>query len=305
MASRTSGSDRPTIGLATYGERPSLHPDDRLALDALLDRGARAVPVVWDDSSVDWTAYDAVVVRSCWDQHVRPFAFTNWAVSISAAGTPVSNAPPTIRWNVHKSHLLSLRERGHRIVPTTVVRRGRDANLETLLDRRGWPRAVVKPAISASAEGAWRTSIGRAAADQRRFEALAADADVLVQRYVPEIADGEWSLVFFDGQYSHAVRKYPAEDDFRVQTHHGGSVAVERPTDRIVEAARAVVRDVPGDADPLYARVDGIERNGGLVLVELECIAPFLFLGRDTDAPGRFADAILDRTTTRLASDSP
>jgi glutathione synthase/RimK-type ligase-like ATP-grasp enzyme len=298
-------SDRPAVALATYEGRPSLHPDDRLALDALIDRGADAVSVVWDDASIDWTTYDAVVVRSCWDQHTRPYAFTNWAVSTTANGTPVLNAPRTIRWNVHKSYLLSLRKRGHRVVPTAVIPRGRRTNLAAVLEQYGWAHAVVKPAISASAEKTWRTSMDRAVTDQRRFEELLADTDVLVQQYAPEIVDGEWSLVFLDGEYSHAVRKYPDRDDFRVQTHHGGSVTVERPGDPIVKAARAVMRDVPGEEDPLYVRVDGIERDGELVLVELECIAPFLFLGRDTDAPGRFADAVLDRTTPTLASESP
>ncbi|MFL9603558.1 RimK family alpha-L-glutamate ligase, partial [Aeromonas dhakensis] len=90
--------------------------------------------------------------------------------------------------------------------------------------------------------------------------------DLVVQQYLPEITEGEWSLIFFGGQYSHAVRKCPAEGDFRVQTHFGGSARAELPPETIVETAADILRDIPGREDPLYARVDGVERNGTLVL---------------------------------------
>jgi hypothetical protein len=45
----------------------------------------------------------------------------------------------------------------------------------------------------------------------------------------------------------------------------------------------------------LYARVDGIERNGRLILMELELIEPFLYLGFSEGAIQRFAEAIYRR----------
>jgi hypothetical protein len=47
---------------------------------------------------------------------------------------------------------------------------------------------------------------------------------------------------------------------------------------------------VPGH--PLYARVDGVERDGRLMLMELELIEPHLFLGWDADASGRLASVL-------------
>ena len=46
----------------------------------------------------------------------------------------------------------------------------------------------------------------------------------LFQAFVPEVeTQGEVSLVFIDGVFSHAVRKRPAQGDFRVQIDFGGS----------------------------------------------------------------------------------
>jgi hypothetical protein len=47
------------------------------------------------------------------------------------------------------------------------------------------------------------------------------------------------------------------------------------------------------DAASLYARVDGIETNEGLVIVEIEQIEPALFL--DDQTTTRFSHAILAR----------
>jgi glutathione synthase/RimK-type ligase-like ATP-grasp enzyme len=89
---------------------------------------------------------------------------------------------------------------------------------------------------------------------------------------------GEWSLLFFAGAYSHAVRKRPRAGDFRVQANHGGTLAAAEPPPRLVTDARRLVGRV-GGPDLLYARVDGFEgADGGFVLVELELIEPELFL---------------------------
>src|SRR5262249_58766925 len=103
-------------------------------------------------------------------------------------------------------------------------------------------------------------------------------------------AGGEWSLIFLGGEYSHAVLKRPAEGDFRVQRHFGGSPAAAVPSARLIADAAAVLAEIGGPL--LYARVDGIEREGRFVLMEAEVNEPYLFLEFSADAPGLFADAI-------------
>src|SRR5205085_11023743 len=109
------------------------------------------------------------------------------------------------------------------------------------------------------------------------------ERDVLVQPFIDEIVrDGEWSLLFFGGVYSHAVLKRAKAGDFRVQNVFGGTSEAREPSPAIVEGAARMLEAVP---PTLYARVDGVVIDGVFTLMELELIEPMLFLGQHPDAP--------------------
>jgi len=279
------------IALATAAKLPLLNDDDRLLIPALGELGFAAVPAVWDAPAVCWEEFQAVVVRSCWDYHERLEEFLAWVTRLERAGVPLWNPPAVLRWNSHKSYLRDLAARGVPIVPTRWLARSRPVDLATLLRDAGWRDAVVKPAVSASAAGTWRTSTETATTDQGRLNELLLAGDVMVQPFVSEVRDaGEWSILFFGERYSHAVLKRPAVDDYRVQWEFGGSAVTLAPPPGLVADATAVMAAVQGQ--PLYARVDGVERAGRLVLMELELVEPHLFLGWDADATGRLAGAL-------------
>jgi glutathione synthase/RimK-type ligase-like ATP-grasp enzyme len=202
------------------------------------------------------------------------------------------NPPAVILGNLDKRYLIDLAGQGVDVVPTVCVRAGEEQRLGGIIERHAWEDVVVKPAISASARGTWRTSRAAARQDEARFAAQSRDQDLLVQPYCPEVAShGEWSLVFFDGEFTHAVLKKPADGDFRVQRHFGGQPMAAAPSARLVEQASALLARIAGRL--LYARVDGIERNGDFVLMELELNEPYLFLSLSDVAAARFADAIV------------
>jgi len=241
---------------------------------------------------VCWEEFQGVVVRSCWDYHHRLEEFLAWVAWLERAGIPLWNPPAVLRWNSHKGYLRDLAARGVPIVPTRWLGRGEPVDLPMLLEDAGWRDAVMKPAVSASASGTWRTSTEAAAGDQARLGELLRAGDVMVQPFVSEVRDrGEWSILFLGGQLSHAVLKRPAEGDYRVQWEFGGRAVTAAPPPTLVADAEAVMAAVPGD--PVYARVDGVERDGRLVLMELELIEPHLFLGWDDGAAGRLAGGLL------------
>src|SRR5438876_9710680 len=160
------------IALATSAKLPTLNDDDRLLIPALAELGLGAVPAVWDSPDVCWEEFQGVLVRSCWDYHHRLEEFLAWVSRLERAGVPVWNAPAVLRWNSHKGYLRDLAARGVPIVPTRWLERGAQADLAGLLRDAGWRDAVVKPAVSASAHGTWRTSVETASADQRRLGEL-------------------------------------------------------------------------------------------------------------------------------------
>lgn len=270
----------PAIALATSEKWAALSPDDLPLVPALARAGIDAEPAIWSDPSVDWDRFAAVVIRSCWDYHLRRDAFLHWIATLQR---PLFNPPRVVAWNSHKSYLLELAARGVRIPRTELIRQPLSA-----IDGE----IIIKPAVSASAHDTHRVS---SAAEARTISArLLERGDAIVQEFVGDITTlGEWSMIFLDRQFSHAVKKLPKRGDFRVQQELGGSADLAEAPQHVIEAARSILRLVDGDV--LYARVDVIDREGGVTLMELELIEPMLFLQLDARAPLRFAEAIARR----------
>ena len=280
------------VALVTARAWPELTPDDRLVLPELERRGARASIVVWDDPAVRWRRFERVVLRSIWDYHLRPAEFLEWLDRLGDDGIPLWNPGVVVSANMDKAYLRLLEEQGIEVPATAWLDRGTRVALADLLQDRGWRQAVVKPSISASAHRTWVATLADADALQGRLDELLADGNALVQEFAPEVTDaGEWSLVFLRGHFSHAVLKLPAAGDFRVQAEQGGSARLAPAPAALVEQARSILDRI--DAPWLYARVDGVERGGRFLLMELELVEPELFLRLEPAAAGRFADAIL------------
>lgn len=285
------------IGVVTGERAPDLSADGRAVVATFRERGYAAEPLVWSDDSTDLQRFDVALLRSCWDYHTAPDAFRDWLDAVEAAGATVRNPPSLVRWNLHKRYLLDLAAAGLPVLPTAHVPASTDADLSAVLRDRGWTEAVVKPAIATTSAGAWRTSLADAETDQRRFADALADGDLLVQQFAPEINDGERSLVFLGGAFSHAKRIRPAEGDFRTHSNYGGSSTPYDPAPETVETAAECLRtardlhDLDPEAVP-YARVDGVVRDGEFHLMELELVEPYLDLGVPDDGYVAFVDAV-------------
>lgn len=279
------------IALATHRGLPELAPDDRLLGPALARRGLPSFAAVWDDPSIPWGEVGAVVVRSTWDYHRRTAEFLAWIARVEDLGVTILNPPATLRWNHDKRYLRDLADAGADIVPTAWILPEEPRALGDVLADRGWDRAVVKPAISASAHETFLVDGASLSESESAWSRLLRQGVVLVQPFIEEVAnEGEWSLCFFSGAFSHAVCKRPLAGDFRSQAEFGGELRVAEPPSGSVEAARRLL-----DASQrrwIYARVDGVMVGGRFLLMELELIEPGLFLDLEPEAPGRFAGAI-------------
>jgi len=285
------------LAIATYRGRPDASRDDGLLIAELNARGLEVVAAPWDTLDPDRNALDGVLIRSCWDYHVRLDEFLAWVSKLESRGIPLWNSPALLRWNARKDYLRELERGGIRAVPTVWVDHGSAASLGDILAERRWPEAVVKPLVSASAHQTWRTQ-GETDRDEERFRALVSAGGAMVQPYQAEILAGEWSLVFIGGRYSHAALKVPVTGDFRVQAQYGGRVVPGAPAPGVVDTASRVVFALP--VLPLYARVDGfIDGSGDLVLMEVELIEPELFLGLEAMASSRLADVLIEALTPR------
>ena len=285
----------PDVAFVTYRDQPQLTPDDHPLLAALARLGWGARAHCWDDARVDWAGFAAVVLRSCWDYHLRPAEFQDWLARLDAQRVRLWNPTSVVRWNMDKHYLRELAARGVAIPETAWFGARVVPDLLGLLEERGWADVVIKPSVSAAGHETWRSDLGRVRADQVRVAHQAATSGVLVQEFIPEVVtQGELSLVYLAGQYSHAVRKRPAAGDFRVQERFGGTMIADQANDGARHAAERAVAAIPGEW--LYARVDGVERNGTFLVMELEIIEPSLFFAAAPLAPRLLAEAIVARS---------
>jgi glutathione synthase/RimK-type ligase-like ATP-grasp enzyme len=282
----------PKIGFVTCSTKPDFAPDDLHAVDLLRAAGVSVIAIPWDSDFLSWGSCDKVILRSCWNYHLHPEKFLRWLTKMENENVPLLNPVKTVRWNLHKNYLKELGERGVDIPQTIWLQKGSSAELNVLMNQRQWSKAVVKPAISATAHNTFLTTAEEANRFQTRFDLLLSGADLLVQRFIPEVqSEGEWSLMFFNKKFSHSILKKPKAKDFRVQNDFGGSASEEQVPDFAITQAEKILQLVN---DPLlYTRVDGIISNEKFVLMELELIEPVLFLEHSSRAANDFVKAIL------------
>ena len=239
-----------------------------------------------------WTAIgnfegvDAVLPLIAWGYHLR---FGEWSALLDRMTTfsaPVMiNPPELLRWNSDKSYLEELAAKG---VPTVASRTIAALDDEALAEARAafGEQLVIKPLVSASADGTHRLGPDDPLPESARGRRM------LVQPFMASVARvGEYSLILFGGEYSHAIVKRPKAGDFRVQPHLGGSETACDPPPGAIDLARAALAAAPAPAT--YARVDMIvDEIGRLRIIELELIEPALWLEHSPDQGAAFAAAV-------------
>lgn len=234
------------------------------------------------------SGFDLVLPLVAWGYHLRHADWLAFLDRAEGEGWPMINPPNVLRWNSDKAYLTQLAAKGIATVPTLEVDHLNEAALAAAHGVLGTGELVIKPPVSAGADGTYRLGPG---------EPVPADVHgkrMMVQPWLGAVTEeGEYSLIFFEGRFSHCVAKRPKSGDFRVQPHFGGSTEQVEAPDGALELATAALAMAP--EPPAYARVDLIRGNDGeLKVMELELIEPALFLHCVPEAEGRFASAILD-----------
>jgi hypothetical protein len=283
----------PRIALATCATLPDLDRDDQLLLEPLRASDIDVHAAVWDDPSVDWSAFDLVVIRSTWDYPARRAEFLEWALRVPH----LANAADVIEWNTDKRYLSDLASVGVPVIATSWVA----PTDQVALPRHG--RHVLKPAVGAGSLDAAAFSMHdeheQAMAREHASRLLAAGQTVMVQPYLEAIDEvGETALMFFGGTFSHAVGKQAMLAGDR-ELEAGGlykkeTIEPRRPTDAELAVATRALAAVPGGPGGLaYARVDLIpDATGQPLLIELELTEPSLFLTHGPGSAARFATSL-------------
>ncbi|MFP3832643.1 RimK family alpha-L-glutamate ligase [Chryseobacterium sp. SIMBA_028] len=255
----------------------------------LTNKGLDVFPAIWNDENVDWSGFDVVVIKSPWDYHNHLKEFLNWLERVENLGVKVLNSVEIIKWNSDKHYLKDIAEKGLPVIPAEYLKKD-SAFSNQFFDLFKTDKLVVKPCVSAGAQNT--ITVSKDNLDERsiEIEQLLKEQDYMVQPFVEEIKNGEWSFLFFNGKYSHCSLKTPKQGDFRVQHYHGGSISYPTPEPLHIEQAGAYLKSLPQST--LYARVDGVLINNSFHLMELELIEPYLFLNSDNNLLENYYQAL-------------
>jgi hypothetical protein len=281
------------FAFASSRQHQDVDVDLPLLTAAAAARGLDTTIAAWDDESVDWSAFDAVVVRSCWDYVDRRDQFIGWAREIPH----LLNTAEVLAWNTDKVYLRELAEAGVPVIDTRWdVRRG-DPLPHTGEAGEEW---VVKPAISAGSRDTARWASPEDVYTHSE-ELIAAGRTAMVQPYIPSVdIEGETALIYVGGRFSHAIRKGPLlgrGEGVRQDRDRREVISPRAPTAAQLDAAEQVLAAIPsslgGSAAMLYARVDLVTDVDGVPrLIELELTEPSLFLDHSADGADRLVAAL-------------
>ena len=283
--------------------------DTPAVIHALDGQGISAVPTVWHDERIDWTAFDAVVIRSPWDYSNRSVEFEDWLQRV-AMQTRVFNSPELIGWNLNKRYLDEVQSYAVPIIPTAYCRSLRE--VETAVESISAPWQIVKPTVSAGSRNTGLFRKGDAALYDLAEHIIDAGKEVMLQPEIPALSAGqEKALFYFGGQFSHAVTKGALLA--RGGGFLGGSYQ-ESPRPAVADEQEialgnqtmAAIREISsrhrwaneGANPPVYARFDVvIDEHHGPLLVEAELFEPSLYVHDNPQAARQYAKAIADQLT--------
>ena len=290
------------LALATCSNLPDWEVDDLPFHQAIVDAGIEMERPIWDDPAVDWKSFDLVLIRTTWDYQEKQLAFNAWAERISAE-TRLVNPVNVVVWNTAKTYLRDLESMGAPLTPTRWLDQGTAVNMQEMMQELGWSRGFLKPVVGATARETlpFDCSPEGLQKAQDHLDRLLPAESMMLQPFLESVMkEGEYSAIFFGGEFSHGVQKIPVPGDYRVQDDFG---ATDKPHtfdasdyETVQEIEQSLLRLVKERFDGValtYARVDMIrDAEGKLRLNELELVEPSLFFRHDAQSPKRLVNVL-------------
>lgn len=264
---------------------------------AFAARGMQADLIPWRQAAEKANEYDAMLPLLVWDYFEgNEIAFIA-EMAKAEAKTKVFNTFKTLKWNANKAYLDELEAEGAPVISTITADRVTETGVARALEELETDRLVIKPQVGG---GAWRQVLYKKGDSFPHKDELPPEG-AMIQAFLPSVTEeGEYSFLYFGGQFSHGLIKRPKKGDYRIQSLYGGTEETYEPTPQERTSARAVLNAL--DFTPLYARVDLLRgRDGKLKLIELEMIEPYLYLahaegeGSENKGAQKLAEALAKR----------
>lgn len=285
------------IALVTYHDKgayasPTVTNEDDALLNFLHQKGLNIEKVIWNDPQVKWETYDLAILKSPWDYFDLIEDFYTWLANLKSKNIRLLNPIDTVKWNADKHYLQDIQAKGLLVTPSVFLEKGSKVALHVYFEEFKAEKFIVKPCVSGGSKNTFKVTRENVDEINTKLAVLVQEEAFIVQPFLNEIEeDGEWSFLFFDQQFSHALLKKAKTGDFRVQHAHGGTIHPQNAPAELLKSAQQYIDQFANGS--LYARVDGAVVNGDFLLMELELIEPFLFLDTDAVACERYYQALM------------
>ena len=285
------------IALITYQDKgiytsPTAENEDDTLLNFLQAKGLKIEKVIWNDPQVNWDHYDVAILKSPWDYFDLITDFYNWLAMLKSKAIQLLNPIDIVEWNADKHYLQDIANAGLNVTPSIFLSKASTVNLIQYFDSLNTTKFIVKPAVSGGSKNTFKVSHENVNEVNQKIKELLVHEDFIVQPFLTEIeTEGEWSFLFFNGKFSHALLKKAKTGDFRVQHSFGGTIHPQNPSQDLLATAQQYIDQFAKNC--LYARVDGAIVNGSFLLMELELIEPFLFLATHQESYQSYYEALL------------
>lgn len=281
------------IAFVTSLENINISKSDIPLVSHLKKIGFEIFASPWDDETIQWDHFDAIIFRSCWNYYEQYPRFLEWLSVLDHAHIPVFNPIETIRWNADKHYLKDLEIKKIPTIPTRWYKKNNDIKLTDIIRQTGWNDLVVKPTIGARSHGVTRIKNARGFLSQWKVNSLLKKTDIMVQPFIPEVTThGEYSFVFIGGKYSHAVHKIPAKGNFLTNSYKS-TITPFSPDLSLMKQITHIASRMT--LDTLYMRIDAMMIQDILSVVEIECIEPILYFDMFPQTVEQFASALKKR----------
>ncbi|MFD0939357.1 ATP-grasp domain-containing protein [Pedobacter boryungensis] len=285
------------IALVTYQDKgaytsPTVENEDDSLLRFLKSKNLNIQKVIWNDPQVNWECYDIAILKSPWDYFDLITDFYQWLESLKNKNVKLLNPIDIVKWNADKHYLQDIEKAGLKVTPSIFIDKGQKINLQDYFEKLSTDKIIVKPSVSGGSKNTFKVTAINAEEISTKLNDLLQKEDFILQPFLSEIEEtGEWSLLFFGGEFSHALLKKAKSGDFRVQHTFGGTIHPQHPSQHLLATAQQYVNHFAKDC--LYARVDGAIVNDEFLLMELELIEPFLFLATEEKALENYYEALM------------
>ena len=267
---------------------------DELLIPPMNDLGWDVSFIPWDLSDVNWDEYDIVLIRSTWDYQSRIQEFLKVLESIDKSKSLLLNPLPIIHQNIEKTYLIELEAKGIDTIPSIFQKKFNTEKVMQSFSDFNCDKIIIKPVVGANADNIILGSKFEIKSQLHEIKSVYSELPYIIQPFLNSVLkEGEFSLMYFNNKYSHAISKIPKEGDFRVQEEHGGKInIIKKVPKEIQNLADKVIKILPKNC--FYSRIDILLMHGKPKVIEVELIEPSLYFNLDPESSKMFAHELIE-----------